>query len=137
GAVALVAAVAAPSGAAVAQNPTVTEEAPILVEHPAVADEHAPAQEHSAGMPQLDISTAPSQLFWLAVTFALLYWLLSRKALPRVTDILEARQGRIAADLDRAAEIRADAEQALERYEQMLQEAHASAAAEVRATHER
>ena len=68
-------------------------------------------------MPQLDVSTFSSQIFWLIICFSVLYYLLSRKALPRISEILEARQDRIAADLDQAQRLRRDAEAALEKYE--------------------
>ncbi|MFN4098278.1 MAG: hypothetical protein ACK4GT_00740, partial [Pararhodobacter sp.] len=38
----------------------------------------------SGGMPQLDLSTFPNQIFWLAVTLVALYLILSRVALPRI-----------------------------------------------------
>jgi F-type H+-transporting ATPase subunit b len=79
-------------------------------------------------MPQLDPSTFPSQIFWLIILFTTLYWLLSRKALPRVSEILEARQDRIASDLDQAQSLRAEAEEALRSYEDQIagarEEAH-------------
>jgi len=68
-------------------------------------------------VPQLDVSTFSSQIFWLIICFSVLYYLLSRRALPRVSEILEARQDRIAADLDHAQRIRRDAEKALATYE--------------------
>jgi F-type H+-transporting ATPase subunit b len=68
-------------------------------------------------VPQLDVSTFSSQIFWLIICFSVLYYLLSRKALPRISEILEARQDRIAADLDQAQRLRRDAETALEKYE--------------------
>ena len=80
-------------------------------------------------MPQLDVSTFSSQIFWLIICFGTLYYLLSRRALPRVSEILEARQGRIAADLDQAQRLRREAEAALSTYEQAMakaqDEAHA------------
>ncbi len=77
----------------------------------------------SRGLPQFDPTFFPSQVFWLIVFFALLYWLFTRKALPRLTEILEERQDRIAADLDRASALRREAEEAYARYERMLEEA--------------
>ena len=71
-------------------------------------------------MPQLDVSTFPSQIFWLIICFSILYYLLSRRALPRVSEILEARQDRIAADLDQAQRLRRDAETALAKYEEAI-----------------
>ena len=80
-------------------------------------------------MPQIEVSTFSSQIFWLIICFATLYYLLSRRALPRVSEILEARQDRIAADLDQAQRLRRDAEKTLETYEQAMakaqDEAHA------------
>jgi F-type H+-transporting ATPase subunit b len=71
-------------------------------------------------MPQLDATWFASQIFWLIVAFATLYYLLSRKALPRLGEILEARQDRIAADLDEAERLRRDAEEALASYQKLL-----------------
>jgi F-type H+-transporting ATPase subunit b len=68
-------------------------------------------------VPQLEAWTFASQIFWLIVLFSALYYLLSRRALPRITEVLEARQDRIAADLDQAQRLRIEAEQALKTYE--------------------
>lgn len=78
-------------------------------------------------MPQLDVSTFPSQIFWLIICFSVLYYLLSRRALPRVGEILEARQDRIAADLDQAQRLRRDAEVALAAYEEAMAKAQGRA----------
>jgi F-type H+-transporting ATPase subunit b len=80
-------------------------------------------------VPQLDVSTFASQIFWLIICFGTLYYLLSRKALPRVAEILEARQDRIAADLDEAQRLRVEAEAALAAYEEALAKAQAEAQA--------
>lgn len=100
-------------------------------------EEGIEAAEHGGGLPQLDASTFPSQIFWLIVSFLALYFLFSRKALPRVSEILEARQERISADLDRAAALRAEAEEALRKHEAVVAEAQARAAAELKATQDR
>jgi F-type H+-transporting ATPase subunit b len=71
-------------------------------------------------MPQLDATWFASQIFWLIVAFSTLYYLLSRKALPRLGEILEARQDRIATDLDEAERLRRDAEEALASYEKLI-----------------
>ena len=78
-------------------------------------------------MPQLDAYWYASQIFWLIVFFSLLYWLLSRRALPRVAEILEARQDRIAADLDQAQRLRAEAEDTLAQYEATMVKAREQA----------
>jgi F-type H+-transporting ATPase subunit b len=95
------------------------------------------AEEASGGMPQLDASTFASQIFWLIVTFLLLFWLFRTKALPRVGEILEGRQDRIAADLDRATKLREEAEAALVRYQQVVADAQAKAGTQIRETRER
>src|SRR3989338_7675403 len=52
-----------------------------------------------AGMPQLDFSTFPNQIFWLVVTLLVIYFVLSRIALPRIGGGSRARdsKGRYAA----------------------------------------
>ena len=100
-------------------------------------EEGVEAAEHGGGLPQLNAATFPSQIFWLIVSFLTLYWLLSRKALPRVGDILEARQARISGDLDQAAALRNEAEEALRKHQAVVAEAQARAAAQIKETQDR
>lgn len=95
------------------------------------------AEPGGGGLPQLDSHTFPSQIFWLIVSFVLLYRLLKTKAIPRIADILETRQDRINADLDRAAKLRTDAEAALKKHDQVVAEAQAQAQRRVREAQER
>ncbi|MDG1286662.1 MAG: hypothetical protein P8P30_03750 [Rickettsiales bacterium] len=81
----------------------------------------------SAGMPQLDPTSYPSQLFWLVVTFTVLYYVMSRHIVPRIHTVMESRQQRIEYDLDRAASLKVEAEQARENYETALAEARGQA----------
>jgi len=78
-------------------------------------------------MPQLDLATFPSQIFWLAVIFGALYLLMARVGLPRVGAMIEARRARIAGDLDRAAQMKAEAEAVMAAYERSLADARAQA----------
>jgi F-type H+-transporting ATPase subunit b len=55
-------------------------------------------------MPQFDPTWFVSQIFWLAIVLGVLYWLMSKHAIPRVQAALEARAERIQGDLDRARE---------------------------------
>ncbi len=78
-------------------------------------------------MPQFDPTTFASQLFWLIVTFGLLFVLASRVLLPRIAGILEARQEKIDDDLDRAAAVKAEAETVLAAYEKTMADGKAEA----------
>ena len=83
-------------------------------------------------MPQLDVSTFTPQLVWLAITFVVLYLLMSKLGLPRVDAILEARRKRLDDDLARAAEIKAEAEAVVAAYQRTLAEARARAQAAIK-----
>jgi F-type H+-transporting ATPase subunit b len=78
-------------------------------------------------MPQLDPSSFASQLFWLAVTFTLLYVLVSRVLLPRVRAVLETREGRLEGDLTSAEQFKREAEEARTVYEKALAESRLKA----------
>ena len=78
-------------------------------------------------MPQLDSAFFAPQLIWLTITFVTLYVLMARVALPRISEVLEARQDRIAHDLDDAASLKAEAEAALATYEAAMAKAHSEA----------
>ena len=83
------------------------------------------ASDHGgAGVfPPFDSSTFSSQLLWLAITFGLLYFLMAKIALPRISSILETRSGRIAQDLDEANRLKTESDEAIAAYEQELADA--------------
>lgn len=83
----------------------------------------------AGAFPPFDPYFFPSQLFWLAITFGTLYWLMSRIALPRVGAILADRSAAIARDLDEAAAIKAKVELVVKDYEQSLAESRRNAQA--------
>ena len=85
------------------------------------------ADAQKAGMPQFDLSRFPSQIFWLGVTFLVLYAIMSKVALPRIGEVLEARANRIGSDLDRASALKAEADQTRAAYEKALAESRAKA----------
>ncbi len=63
-------------------------------------------------MPQLEqFDTYLSQIFWLLVTFGILYVVMSRVLIPRMVSILEARVFQIESDLRRAEEARMEADE--------------------------
>jgi F-type H+-transporting ATPase subunit b len=79
-------------------------------------------------MPQFDFSTAPSQLFWLVVTFVALYLLLWRLVLPGIDQVMEARRRKIDDDLARAERLRNEAAAVIADFEKTLAEARGEAA---------
>lgn len=82
--------------------------------------------EHGV-FPPFDPTTFGSQLFWLAVTFGLLYYIMKRAALPRIARILEERNDRIADDFAEAERLRQETDEAIAAYEQALAEARQKA----------
>lgn len=85
-------------------------------------------------MPQLNIAEYPTQIFWLIVTFVPLYLFLWRVVLPRIGEVLEARQRHIDSDLEKATNLRQEAEEVLAEYEKALAAARDKAAAAVKKT---
>ena len=74
-------------------------------------------------MPQLDFTTYLPQVFWLVVTFAALYLIMWKIAVPGIADVLETRQKRISDNLDKAAEAKKEAEETLAAYDKAMDEA--------------
>ncbi|MFD1327379.1 F0F1 ATP synthase subunit B [Mycoplana ramosa] len=77
----------------------------------------------SGVFPPFDASTFPSQLLWLAITFGIFYLIMSKIIVPRVGSILETRHDRIAQDLDEAARLKTEADNAISTYEKELADA--------------
>lgn len=94
----------------------------------AMAATPAPA-DGGAAFPPFDTTHLASTIFWLAVSFGLLYYLMSKIALPRVAEILETREGKIDGDLKAAAGMQEKARAAGESYEKLLADARAGAQA--------
>lgn len=86
------------------------------------------------GLPQLNPHTFTPQLFWLAVTFILLFILMKRVALPRISEVIEERKDRIQRDLAAAERLKGETEKALANYEKALADARASASGIARQT---
>ncbi len=83
-------------------------------------------------MPQFDSSSFASQIFWLVITFGALYFAMVRSVLPKIAEVVEARQSRIDDDLERATNLEQEAREALAAYEKSLEAAKAEALAQVR-----
>ena len=85
------------------------------------------AAEGGGAFPPFDSSSYASQLFWLAITFGFFYWFIAKVISPRIGEILETRQDRIAQDLDMARELQEKADEAHAAYEQELAQARSTA----------
>jgi len=83
-------------------------------------------------MPQFNPAFFAPQLFWLALTFITLYILMAKVALPRIGAVLDERQRKIDDNLDRAAQLKAEAEAAVAAYEKALGESRAHAHAVIK-----
>ena len=89
------------------------------------------------GFPPFDPAHFSSSLIWLAITFGLLYLLMSRIALPRMDTILSTRRAKIDADLDAAKSAKAQADIAATAHAKTLADARANAQASAQAARAR
>lgn len=74
-------------------------------------------------MPQLDISTFLPQLFWLLISFSLLYFLLSKFCLPKLNSVLDQREARIDDNLHAAKLAKEEARKLKQEYELIIAKA--------------
>ena len=88
------------------------------------------AKADGAGLPQLDISTWPSQLFWLVVLFTTGYIIMAKFVTPRISTVLEERRAKLDNDIGKARVASEDAARIRAEYEADLDAAR-SAAAEI------
>jgi F-type H+-transporting ATPase subunit b len=93
-----------------------------------MATEATGEAEAAVGMPQLDFSTWPNQIFWLLVTLVVIYFVLSRIALPRIGAVLADRKSTITNDLAAAEELKQKAVAAEKAYNDALANARTEAA---------
>jgi len=82
-----------------------------------------------AGFPPFKTETYPSQLFWLGITFAVLFVVMWRIAVPRIGGIIVDRKAKIAGDLSLADAHRKAAEQASAAYDAAIASARQRALA--------
>jgi F-type H+-transporting ATPase subunit b len=85
-------------------------------------------------MPQLNPADFTPQLVWLLITFVILYFMMAKVALPRISNVLETRAERIRDDLDKAQSLKTEAEAAQAAYEKALSEARNRASTTLRET---
>ena len=79
------------------------------------------------GMPALCADWFANQIFWLVVTLVVVYYILSKIALPRIAAVLAERQGTITNDIAAAEELKQKAAEAEAAYDKALADARAEA----------
>jgi F-type H+-transporting ATPase subunit b len=84
-------------------------------------------------MPQFDITTFASQIFWLIISFSVVFLFVWRIGLPRIANTLENRQKKIGDDLAKANELAEQTDEVMEAYEKKLADTRASALEELHA----
>ena len=78
-------------------------------------------------MPQMEFADYMPQVVWLVITFATLYLLMAKLALPRITDILQTRQRRLDHDLELSEKLRDEAQETLAEYDAAIVSARVEA----------
>jgi F-type H+-transporting ATPase subunit b len=105
------------------------------LEHTTATQAHpAPAEKP---FPPFNSANFPSLFIWFALSFGLLYLMMSRVALPRVAGIFEARHHKMNADILAAHAKRKEADQAAADYQKTLTDARTNAQALAQETHNR
>jgi F-type H+-transporting ATPase subunit b len=107
-------------------GPVEAHEAAVDAAHGAAADVAHGGEK--MGLPQFDPSSFPSQVFWLAIAFAVLYFFFSRKTLPEISQVIENRHEHIQSNIDAADKLRREAENVHKSYEEALDNARQDAA---------
>ena len=74
----------------------------------------------SGGMPQLNPEFWVSQIFWLTLTFGVLYIVLSKFILPKISANLELRKSQIQENIEAAEKQRENSETKLKEYEEII-----------------
>ncbi|HVZ69465.1 MAG TPA: hypothetical protein VG891_08365 [Rhizomicrobium sp.] len=94
---------------------------------PTATGTQVPPEHQGGGFPPFKTETFPAQLFWLAITFAVLFVVMWRVAVPRIGGIIGDRKAKIAGDLSLAEAHRKAAEQASAAYDAAIAAARQNA----------
>lgn len=92
-----------------------------------VAGASGAAQASGGGMPQLNFHDFAPQIVWLVITFVVLYLVMSKLAVPAISDTLDRRQAKIQGDLDAAEKASEDTRALVAAYEKRLADAREEA----------
>ena len=76
----------------------------------------------SSGMPQLNTKFWFSQIFWLILTFGILFVVLSKLILPKISKNLEIRKSQILENIETAEKQRQESENKIKEYEKIVLE---------------
>ena len=76
----------------------------------------------SGGMPQLNPEFWVSQIFWLTITFGILYIVLSKLILPKISANLEIRKSQILENIEAAEKQRKESEEKIKEYNKIIQD---------------
>ena len=74
----------------------------------------------SGGMPQLNPEFWVSQIFWLTITFGILYIVLSKLILPKISANLELRKSQISDNIEAAEKQREESESKIREYNEII-----------------
>ena len=74
----------------------------------------------SEGMPQLNPEFWISQIFWLILTFGILYIVLSKLILPKISDNLETRKSQILENIEAAEKQRGESENKIKEFDKII-----------------
>ncbi len=80
-----------------------------------------------AGMPQLDPTYWASQVFWLAIIFSSIYFLIAKIFIPKIKSNIDAREDKIRKDIEEANLLKEEADKKLKKYNALIEEAKVNA----------
>ena len=75
-----------------------------------------------AGMPQLNPKFWTSQMFWLVIIFSILYLIIWKIFLPKITYSIENRKFKMVSDIDEAQKLKESAEKKLKEYNKIIED---------------
>ena len=74
----------------------------------------------SGGMPQLNPEFWISQIFWLIITFGILFIVLTKVILPKISDNLETRKSQILENIETADKQKEESQKKIDKYEKII-----------------
>ncbi|MDR4307868.1 F0F1 ATP synthase subunit B' [Chelatococcus sambhunathii] len=122
---------------AAAQDARIPTDTHVPGETHATTEAHGGAEGHKGPFPPFDSSNFAGQLFWLAIFFGVLLFVMAKVALPRLRNIVEGRAERISSDLAEANRLKKETDDAIAAYEKTLGDARAEGHRIAADTHEK